>query len=278
MPIYSVYGGRLLADGAPVRWVPSPNLGGPCHPRFLVIHFTGGGERGAIETLTTPRGVSAHFVVGESGTITQLVDLRRTAWHAGKSSWRDVVGTLNPVSIGIEIANYGDAVEGAPGRYSAYGRPVPDDRVTVARHKNGSPARPWHTYPAAQVEAVTALAHALHDAFHFEDIVGHDDIAPTRKVDPGPAWDMGAFKAAVLGGAALPSAAPPLAPTDFPDHSVMQLQRTLNRAGFGPLDVDGSAGPKTIAAVRAFQASRGLVVDGRAGPVTWSALGTLMRT
>lgn len=276
MTNYSVSGGRLLADGAPVRWVPSPNLGGQCKPRFLVIHFTGGGEAGAIETLTAPGGVSAHFVVGEAGTITQLVDLGRTAWHAGKSAWRDVVGTLNPVSIGIEIANLGDAIDGEPGAYTAYGRPVPDDRVIVARHANGGPARPWHTYTTAQVEAVIAIARALHAAFGFEDIVGHDQIAPTRKVDPGPAWDMAAFKAAVLGASAAPSAAPPVVASDLPDHSVMQLQRALNRLGLGPLDVDGAAGNKTLAALRAFQASHGLGPDGIAGPKTWAVIDTAM--
>lgn len=271
MTIYTVSGGRLLADGSRVPYRPSPNVGGVCRPRFLVIHFTGGGEAGAIETLTAPGGVSAHFVVGEAGTITQLVDLDRTAWHAGKSSWRDVSGSLNPVSIGIEIANLGDAIEGSPGSYRAYGRPIPDDRVLVARHANGGSARPWHTYPEAQIAAVTAIAKALHAAFHFEDIVGHDQIAPTRKVDPGPAWPMEAIKAAVLGGDT--PAAP--APTP-PDRSVMQMQRALNFLGFGPLDVDGSAGPRTKAAIRAFQASAGLDVDGTAGPKTWAALDVAM--
>ena len=271
MTVYTVSGGRLLADGSPVPYRPSPNVGGPCRPRFLVIHFTGGGEAGAIETLTTPGGVSAHFVVGEAGTITQLVDLDRTAWHAGKSAWRDVTGSLNQVSIGIEVANLGDAIEGSPGAYRAYGRPIPDDRVVVARHANGGPARPWHTYPEAQIAAVTALARALHAAFGFEDIVGHDQIAPTRKVDPGPAWPMASFKAAVFGGEA-PSTPPPTPP----DHSVMQLQRALNFLGFGPLDVDGAAGPRTKAAIRAFQASAGLDVDGAVGPKTWAALDAAM--
>ncbi len=267
---YSVSGGRLLADGAPVRQIPSPNVGGPCRPRFLVVHFTAGGEAGAIETLTTPGGVSAHFVVGEGGTITQLVPLDRVAWHAGKSSWRDVVSSLNPVSIGIEIANLGDAIDGEPGRYTAYGRPIPDDRVLVARHKNGGGPRPWHTYPPAQVEAVVALARALHSTFGFEDIVGHDDIAPSRKVDPGPAWDMTAFKAAVLGASTPPALAAGLAVP--PDRSTMQLQRSLNVLGFGPLDVDGAAGPATRAAVARFQAAHGLDSDGVAGPKTWVAI------
>jgi N-acetylmuramoyl-L-alanine amidase len=275
MTVYSVSGGRLLADGSPVSWRPSPNVGGVCRPRFLVLHFTGGGEAGAIETLTTPGGVSAHFVVGEGGTITQLVDLDRTAWHAGKSSWRDVTASLNPVSIGVEIANYGDAVEGSPGAYRAFGRPIPDDRVMVARHVNGGPARPWHTYPEAQIEAVIAIGRALHASFHFDDVVGHDQIAPTRKVDPGPAFPFMRVRAAILGAAGGDVGVPPIA-ADLPDHSVMQLQRALNRLGYGPLDVDGSPGPKTRDATRRFQASAGLDVDGVAGPMTWAALDAAM--
>ena len=193
------------------------------------------------------------------------------------SAWRDVTDTLNPVSIGIEIANLGDAVGGSPGHWSAYGRPVPDDRVIVARHANGGPPRPWHTYPPAQVAAVVDLARALDAVFHFEDIVGHDQIAPTRKVDPGPAWDMVAFKRAVMGDRAPPSAAPPIPDSDVPDHSVMQLQRALNRLGCGPIDVDGDAGPITASAVREFQAGHGLKVDGRAGPATWAAIERAMK-
>lgn len=272
MTIYTVAGGRLLADGTPIRWVPSANIGGQVRPRFLVLHFTGGGEAGAIETLTTPGGVSAHFVVGEAGTVTQLVDLRRTAWHAGKSSWADVAGTLNPMSIGIEIANLGDAVEGTPGAYRAYGRLVPDDRVMIARHANGGTARPWHTYTDAQIEAVIAVGRALHEALRFEDVVGHDQIAPSRKVDPGPAFPLARVRAAILGAPPFVPSPPLVAAADLPDHSTMQLQRALNRLGHGPLDVDGAVGPKTRAAVSAFQQAAGLVADGLAGPRTWAAI------
>lgn len=272
MTVYSVDGGRLLADGRPVSWRPSPNIGGEVRRRFLVLHFTAGGEAGAIETLTTPGGVSAHLVVGEAGTPTQLVDFGRAAWHAGRSTWADVTGSLNPVSIGIEIANLGDAVGGSPGAYRAYGRPVPDDRVMVARHANGGPARPWHTYPEAQIEAVIAIGRALHRAYRFEDVVGHDQIAPDRKVDPGPAFPMARVRSAILGAAPTDDARPNARPSSLPDHSTMQLQRALNRLGFGPVDVDGAAGPKTREATARFQSAHGLDADGIAGPKTWPAL------
>lgn len=276
MTIWTVEGHRLFADGRPVPFRASPNIGGEIRQRFLVLHFTAGGEAGAIETLTAPGGVSAHLVLGEAGNPTQLVDFGRAAWHAGRSRWADVTGSLNPVSIGIEIANLGDAVTGSPGAYRAYGRPVPDDRVVVARHVNGGPVRPWHSYPEAQIEAVIAIGRALHAAYRFEDVVGHDQIAPDRKVDPGPAFPFMRVRAAILGAAGGPVDVPSIPASDLPDHSVMQMQRALNRLGFGPLDVDGSAGPKTLAALRAFQASHGLAPDGRAGPKTWAAIDAAM--
>lgn len=283
---FSVSGGRLLKDGQPVRFRASPNVGGPCQPRFLVMHFTSGGFDGAVEWLCNgnrPNRSSAHLVISEAGEVVQLVPFDRAAWHAGPSAWRDVTGTLNPVAIGIELANYGE-LDGAPGRYSFAGRPVPDARVLVARHKNGGQMQPWHTYPSAQIATAIEVARALDAAYRFEEIVGHDDIAPLRKTDPGPAFDMAGFRTAV-GTSAPPSpkAAPPAsttpaakpakpAPAPIEIGSAEDLQRALNELGYGPIAVDGDIGAETRAATKLFQAARGLTVDGVAGPKTWAEL------
>lgn len=277
MTIFTVEGHRLLADGVPVTFRRSPNVGGAITAhRLLVQHFTSDRYDGAVSWLGAPVAkVSAHVVIGEAGEVTQLVPFDRVAWHAGVSSWRDVTHSVNGVSIGIEIANYGDMIEGAPGAWHVGARRIPDDRVLVARHKAGGPPRPWHTYTARQIETVIAVSQALQAAYRFEDVVGHEDVAPGRKVDPGPAFDMAAVRAAVLGDVAPPAAAhgePTVALQPAPDHTPIGLQRALNHLGFGPLAEDGDIGPATKRATAEFQRGHDLDDDGIAGPKTWRAL------
>jgi AmpD protein len=97
--------------------------------------------------------VSAHFLVRRSGEIVQFVECRRRAWHAGASCWRGRE-RCNDFSIGVEL-------EGA-------------DDVE---------------YTQAQYRALGGLGFLLAAAYPLEDVVGHSDIAPGRKTDPGPAFD-----------------------------------------------------------------------------------------
>lgn len=185
-------------------------------PQFLVMHYTAGrsGE-GAVRTLTkkdsSPR--SAHFVVDRDGRIWQICSCDRRAWHAGASKWRGLTG-LNNYSIGIEIDNVGslDIVggNGTPKKYYPWfavtktkdGKQtyrerdaIPADHVIEARHKNGGPVKGWQTYPDAQLRAVKELTRAiLHRYPSIKEIIGHDDIAPDRKSDPGPAFPMRDFE------------------------------------------------------------------------------------
>lgn len=276
-----VVGNRLYRGKSPVEFRPSPNVGGECRPRWLVMHFTAGGFEGAVETLCSPAAkVSAHFVIDEDGRVVQLVPLDRVAWHAGLSEWRGD-RAMNTHSIGIELANYGE-LAGRPGAWRFGRREVPAARVIVARHKNGGPAVGWHTYPNPQILAAIDVAAALHAAFGFEDIVGHDDIAPTRKTDPGPAFPMATFRATVLGSSAPGPVTPPVDVTPPPSRPPgvlwpILLQQGLNAAGFGPLVVDGDVGPATRRATAEFQRRHGLTPDGIAGPLTWAALEAAMK-
>ena len=141
---------------------PSPNFNDRLLPiGMVVLHYTGmTSGAAAIDWLANPQsGVSAHYVVAEDGQVLQMVDESKRAWHAGRSWWRGVTD-VNSASIGIEIVN--------PGHEFGY---VP--------------------FPAAQMEAVHALVaeittrHAILPA----NVVGHSDIAPTRKEDPGELFD-----------------------------------------------------------------------------------------
>lgn len=198
MSTFTIVDHRLCVNGQPVPYRPTPNIGGHLKPRYLVMHFTAGGYSGAVEWLCNPTAkASAHLVIGENGEITQLAPFDRQTWHAGRSQWRDVVG-LNSCSIGIELANYGQ-LSGSRGRYRFAGKViVPDDRVVEARHANGGPVVPWHTYPEKQMQVARAVARALHAEYGFEDVLGHDQIAPGRKTDPGPLFDMPAFRTLTL--------------------------------------------------------------------------------
>lgn len=141
----------------------SPNFNDRQFPlNMLVLHYTGM-ETGdaAIERLTDKEaGVSAHYVVRETGEILQLVDEDKRAWHAGLSSWQGDED-LNSRSVGIEIVNGGHDWRAADGS-------LPD-------------------YPDAQIEAVISLSKAIIARWNIpaDRVVGHSDIAPARKADPG---------------------------------------------------------------------------------------------
>ena len=130
--------------------------------QFIILHYTSTDLPRSLQLLSG-RDVSSHYLIGESpATIYQLVDENRRAWHAGKSEWNGRTW-LNATSIGIELVNRG-YVESADGRRLGY------------------------PYSEEQIDALVVL---LKDIMARHDlkpgaIIGHSDIAPQRKVDPGP--------------------------------------------------------------------------------------------
>jgi N-acetylmuramoyl-L-alanine amidase len=139
---------------------PSPNFDAREKlPDMLVLHYTGmeSGEA-ALERLRDGERlgrVSAHYMVEEDGRVFRLVPEERRAWHAGVTFWKGEEG-LNHASIGIEIVN--------PGHDFGY--------------------RP---FPEAQIAAVIALVGDIRSRWTIDDsrILGHSDVAPARKIDPG---------------------------------------------------------------------------------------------
>lgn len=166
--------------------------------RLLVIHFTSGmSAASSIEFWRSreAKGACAHIIIDRDGAIFQCRTFNRTAGHAGVSSWFDPAAKVtrngcNAFSIGIELANAGDSVEGSVEKPKAFGKyPCPAGAIE-ARHKNGGPLTLWEKYPDAQLQACFAAAEALFERYHLDDVRGHDDIAPQRKNDPGPAFPM----------------------------------------------------------------------------------------
>ena len=192
--------------------MPSPNWNQRQLPiSMVVLHYTGmETAEAALERLCDPAAeVSAHYCIEEDGTVHRLVREDRRAWHAGKSFWRGITD-VNSASIGIELVN--------PGHEFGY-RPFPD----------------------AQMAALLPL---LADMVERHDIpranvVGHSDIAPARKEDPGELFDW-----ELLGAHRLALRRPRLlVPSPYENDGAFFL--ALERFGYDISD--------TAAACRAFQ-------------------------
>jgi N-acetylmuramoyl-L-alanine amidase len=137
---------------------PSPNFNERQLPvSMIVLHYTGmQSAEAALARLTDPAAeVSAHYLIDEDGTIHRLVSEDKRAWHAGQSHWRGITD-INSASIGIELVNPG--------------------------HEFG-----YREFAPAQIEALIPLLSEIKDRYEITrgNIVGHSDIAPTRKQDPG---------------------------------------------------------------------------------------------
>jgi N-acetylmuramoyl-L-alanine amidase len=140
--------------------------------QFLILHYTAGGFNGSLKTLIDGP-VSSHYLVSEGDkenapVIYQLVDENRRAFHAGVSSWKGSTA-LNASSIGIEITNLG--------------------------YRNGPNGREWFDYPQAQMDLVMELCRDIirRHGIRPDRVLGHSDIAPGRKTDPGPRFPWKRF-------------------------------------------------------------------------------------
>lgn len=196
--------GNLLVkenDAERIKFLPTDNKSAPVHPLYLIMHYTAGVSlEGAVNWFLQPQAkASAHFVVDRDGSIVQMVELDKRAWHAGESSWGSLQG-MNQFSIGIELVNAGKLARRGDGAWINWSNTViAPVEVIEAVHKNEKTAAGWQIYPEAQIQAAIQLGVALNDAFHFQDVLGHEDIAPRRKTDPGPAFPMGRFHSMLLG-------------------------------------------------------------------------------
>jgi N-acetylmuramoyl-L-alanine amidase len=179
----------------------SPNQSGIIKPKYLVIHYTAGrsAERSVATLTNRKRKASAHLVIGRDGSVTQLVPFNKKAWHAGKSEWKGLTG-LNAHSIGIELDNPGFLHKDESGGWRTwFGTSVDAKNVIIARHKNGGKLKGWHIYSEAQMDKLEEISELLFEKYGLEDVIGHDDIRPKGKSDPGPAFNMKSFRAQLIG-------------------------------------------------------------------------------
>ncbi len=188
-----VVNNRITGDKVQ-EFVKATSFGGAIKPPdSIIIHYTAGTSgKSTVRYLSGKSAkVSAHLVVDESGEVTQMVDFNRKGYHAGKSSFGGRTG-YNAYSIGIEISNPGWLKKAGSGFANAYGGKVAPDMVFEGKHRNYPKPRTmfWHKYPEAQVKAVFDICEALCNAYDIREILGHEEIAPARKTDPGPAFPL----------------------------------------------------------------------------------------
>jgi N-acetylmuramoyl-L-alanine amidase len=185
---------------------PSPNFDArKSPPDMVVLHYTGmktGTE--ALARLCDPEAkVSAHYLIEEDGRLYTLVAEERRAWHAGVSFWKDE-RDINAVSIGIELVNPG--------------------------HEFG-----YRDFPEAQIAALIGLLDDIRGRWDIPDgrILGHSDVAPARKQDPGERFPWQALAKAGHGLWVEPPASPG-APLSIGDEGagVFALQAGLTRLGY----------------------------------------------
>jgi N-acetylmuramoyl-L-alanine amidase len=204
---YKVRKGRLAIDGNECRLVESPNVGGELQPILFVMHYTASGPNSDIAAYfaNAAAKVSAHLVIRRDGTVIQCAPFDRIAWHAGKSTWTFADGQtrsgLNSFAVGIEMENWGPLQRSPAGWVSWTGVAVDSTRVIEAKHKYGSLDGGWETFTEQQIGSAVEAARAICSEYGITEVVGHDDIAPGRKSDPGPAWKMDSFLARVFGRA-----------------------------------------------------------------------------
>jgi N-acetylmuramoyl-L-alanine amidase len=192
-------------DGTAVRSETSPNCNanGSIQPRFLVFHYTAcsfAAARAAFMNGNAANRVSAHLLVDLDGSVTQFVPFNKRAWHAGESFWAGLAD-INTYSIGIEVVNYGYLTKRADGSFVAAdgSARIPADQVVEARHKNPADKHLyWQAYAPDQLRTCESLAELLKTSYGLVDAVGHDDIAPARKLDPGPAFPMSRMASRIL--------------------------------------------------------------------------------
>lgn len=191
------FAAALAGCAATLRVIDHPSPNQDDRVRFLVLHFTDGDFRRSLGVLTDASSsapVSAHYLLSPPGApaaaprIYRLVNESRRAWHAGVSHWQGRSG-LNDTSIGIEIV------------YSPMCQRSSIDKVPAASEESTAECA-YPDYPPAQIEALIRLARDVlsrHPQIDPTGVVGHADIAPNRKLDPGPSFPWHTLHEAGIG-------------------------------------------------------------------------------
>jgi hypothetical protein len=131
-------------------------------------------------------------VIGRDGRIVQFLPFDAIAFHAGFSYWEGDEN-INQYSIGIEVDNAG-YLSGGPGNWTFKGVPIPDSRVSEAKHWKLTTIKGWETFPDVQLETTFKIAEALVNHYGIKEIIGHDEVNLLNRLDPGPVFPLQALR------------------------------------------------------------------------------------
>ncbi len=177
---------------------PSPNFDSRegRDPSMILLHYTGmkTAEDALYRLIDRSSQVSAHYTIDEDGAVYKHVDEDQRAWHAGKSYWQGETN-VNSVSIGIEIVNKG--------------------------HEFG-----YREFPEVQIEVVKNLCLEIMARHKIEHVLGHSDVAPNRKQDPGELFPWRALAKAGIG----------VWPAQSDNVSNIDVVSSLKSYGYGDFD------------------------------------------
>lgn len=202
---------KLVSDDHKIEYRTTKKKSGQFKPgnlKYLVLHFTAGASySSSMYALADDPGTvgSAHLTIGRNGEIGQIGDFRDILWHAGKSSWKGLTN-LNSYSIGIEVdcpgevsflktendINYYKAYFYKPGSKNGLYNDK-DDVIVKAKHAITGGGQYWVQYTPIQIDLVEKIGKLLMDVYNLKEAVGHDQIAPNRKTDPGPCCPKSVF-------------------------------------------------------------------------------------
>jgi N-acetylmuramoyl-L-alanine amidase len=177
-------------------------------PKVCLIHYTatrsGPATARSLQHETLKQSIST--LVCPDGEIIQQVPFNLVSWHAGKSTWRGRE-SVSFFSIGIEVVNPGPLLDDGETLFIEVDKSrkrLPHQKpwtggVVEKRHRNPRwPFKFWCEYPDAQMTALAALVELLVREYKLECVTGHENVAPTRKMDPGPAFPWPAMHGAGL--------------------------------------------------------------------------------
>jgi N-acetylmuramoyl-L-alanine amidase len=209
-------------------------------PDTIILHYTAARDlQSAQFTLSkSSTQASAHLIIGRTGDIVQLVDFDTVSWHAGRSEHKERKW-LNRYSIGIEIDNPGWLKKSGNKYTTWFAKEVDMDEVVELRHRNPETTqRYWHRYTEQQVQIVEEICDLLVKEYKIKYILGHEEVSPGRKQDPGPAFPLDKIRSNILEGDRNQMDGPE---DDIPFKGVVNVNTGLN------IRADASAVAKKVA-------------------------------
>lgn len=163
-------------------------------PVLLVMHYTATQHSPESAFAIKNAKASAHLIIDEKGGIVQMVEFNRSAAHAGPSTFEGR-SSCNFFSIGIELINPGPLVKKGEVYRDVTANKLWKGGVVEAKSFTNKhcPYQYWAEYSEAQITSAIEAAKAICKEYGIKNILGHEDISPVRKIDPGPAFPWKAF-------------------------------------------------------------------------------------